>query len=77
MLTWAQLGFHTKPCGILNTLGYFDRLLEFLDHSVEERFLRSDNRGMVLSEATPHALLDRMASFTPPSVEKWMDRRSL
>jgi uncharacterized protein (TIGR00730 family) len=77
VLTWAQLGFHTKPCGIVNTLGYFDRLLAFLDHSVEERFVGSENRSMVLSEATPRALLDRMASFTAPKVEKWMDRNSL
>lgn len=76
MLTWAQLGMHAKPCGLLNVHGYFDKLLDFLDHSVEERFVAEMHRGMVLSERDPRALLERMLAYSPPEVEKWLDRDS-
>jgi len=76
MLTWAQLGMHAKPCGLLNVRGYFDRLLDFLDHSVSERFVAEMHRGMVLSERDPSALLERMLAYRPPEVEKWLDRDS-
>jgi uncharacterized protein (TIGR00730 family) len=72
--TWAQLGLHRKPCGILNVAGYYDPLLAFLDRSVEERFLREVHRAMVLVDDDPARLLDRMEGYTPPRVEKWIDR---
>jgi uncharacterized protein (TIGR00730 family) len=76
ILTWAQLGMHAKPCGVLNVAGYFEKFLGFLDHAVEERFLRPANRAMLLVEGTPGALLDRMAAYQPPRVEKWLDRHA-
>jgi uncharacterized protein (TIGR00730 family) len=74
VLTWAQLGMHRKPCGLLNASGYFDQLLSFLDHSVQERFVRLENRAMVLVSASSDGLLERFADYVPPAVEKWIDR---
>jgi uncharacterized protein (TIGR00730 family) len=74
MLTWAQLGLHQKPCGLLNVLGYFDKLLSFLDDTVTERFVSRGHREMLLSEQDPKLLLDRMARYAPPAAEKWLDR---
>ena len=74
--TWSQLGLHRKPFGLLNVLGYFDGLLAFLDHAVEERFLQPEHRAMVIAASTPAALLERFASYSPPVVEKWIDRAS-
>jgi len=71
--TWAQLGMHTKPCGLLNVAGYFDPLLEFLDHAVAERFVRDVHRAMVVVESDPAALLARFESYEPPRVVKWIN----
>jgi len=59
-LTWAQLGIHGKPCGVLNILGYYDRLLGFLDHQVEEGFLQAEQRQLLSVSADPLELLTRM-----------------
>jgi hypothetical protein len=76
MLTWAQLGYHRKPCALLDVNGYFERLSAFLDHAVEQRFLAAAHRAMLIVERDPDAALDRLASATLPDVSKWMDRRS-
>jgi uncharacterized protein (TIGR00730 family) len=60
MLTWAQLKIHEKPCGILNCLGFFDGLLEFLDHQVKQGFVTPKNRALVLEAANPETLLTLM-----------------
>lgn len=72
--TWAQLGLHAKPFGLLDVAGYYEHLIRFLDHVVAERFLHPDHRSMVLVETDPGTLLDRMRSYTPPVVVKWIDR---
>jgi uncharacterized protein (TIGR00730 family) len=72
--TWAQLGIHRKPCGLLNIGGYFDGLLTFLDHAVGERFVREAHRAMVMVDTDPQALLDRLSAYTAPDVPKWLDR---
>jgi uncharacterized protein (TIGR00730 family) len=72
--TWAQLGIHRKPCGVLNVDGYFDGLLTFLDHAVSERFLRIEHRAMVLVDDDPGRLLERFAGYRAPGVAKWIDR---
>jgi uncharacterized protein (TIGR00730 family) len=74
MLTWAQLGIHKKPCGILNVRGYFDQLLGFLDHAESQRFLASDHRNMLLSQSNPSALLDLIESYSPPAVVEQLNR---
>jgi len=58
VLSWAQLGIHSKPCGLLNVDGYYDRLLAFLDHVAAERFMAPRHRGLLAVERTPSALLD-------------------
>jgi uncharacterized protein (TIGR00730 family) len=74
ILTWAQLGLHRKPCGLLNAAGYYDRLLAFVDHGVAEEFVRPEQRPMITVGASPAELLDAMASYLPPAVEKWIER---
>ena len=71
--TWAQLGVHQKPCGLLNIAGYFDPLLRFLDRAVEEKFVRDVHRSMVVVESEPQHLLERFESYQPPNVVKWID----
>jgi len=73
-LSWAQLGLHAKPCGVLNAGGYFDRLIGFLDHATEERFLAPQHRAMLLVAERPDELLDRLDAYVPPAVERWLDR---
>ena len=71
-LTWAQLGFHDKPCGLLNVAGYYDHLGTFLDHAMEQSFVREAYRPMIMIESRPAALLDRFAGYQPPRVRKWI-----
>ncbi len=74
ILTWAQLGLHAKPCGILNVQGYFDPLLDLFDRAVAEQFVRPAHRGIILVERTIDALLARMADYRSPIQEKWIGR---
>ena len=71
--TWAQLGMHEKPCGLLNAAGYFDSLLAFLDRTVEEKFVRPVHREMVIVDDDPASLLDRFVAYDPPRVVKWLN----
>jgi len=72
LLTWCQLGFHSKPCGLLNIAGYFDKLVEFLDYSVSENFFKQSHRDMLLVEEDPEILLDRLTEYRVPKVEQWI-----
>lgn len=74
VLTWSQLGLHAKPCGIVNVLGYYTPLLAMLDHAVTERFLKPQNRALVLARETPAELLQAFEEWRPVHVEKWLDR---
>ena len=74
VLTWAQLGIHAKPGGLVNVGGYFNGLLEFIAHAVEERFLTQEHQSMILVDSNIEALLDALEAFVPPTVEKWLDR---
>ena len=74
ILTWAQLGLHRKPCGILNVNGYFDAFLRFVDHSVSQGFIRKEHRGLLLEAEDPSKLLDLLAKRRPPPVKKWLNR---
>jgi len=69
--TWAQLGIHEKPCGILNVNTYYDRLLSFIDHVASQQFLHHDHRHMIIVEQNPHDLLQRFKAYEPPNIEKW------
>ena len=72
--TWTQLGIHRKPIGFLNTAGYYDPLITFLDRAVAERFIRAEDRDAVVVETYPELLLDRIAAATLPAADKWIDR---
>jgi hypothetical protein len=72
VLTWSQLGFHHKPVALLNVAGYYDGLLALFDHAVAEAFVRPLHRTLVIAERDPVALLDRLAAYQPPTVEKWI-----
>jgi hypothetical protein len=74
--TWAQLGLHAKPCGILNVMGYYSPLLAMFDHAVGERFLKPENRGLVLARESPSELLQALEEWRPVRVEKWLDRET-
>jgi uncharacterized protein (TIGR00730 family) len=64
-LTWAQLGIHHKPCGLWNVDGYYDLLLQFLAHAVDEKFLKPDDRDLLLVSEDLNDLLSKMAEFRP------------
>ena len=72
VLTWAQLGLHRKPCGLLNVDGYYDRLLGLFDSFISERFARPEHRDIVLAERDIAPLLDRMAAYEPPLLTRWI-----
>ena len=74
--TWTQLGLHAKPCALLDVDGYYAPLQRFLDGAVAERFVRSEHRSMLLVDDDPERLLDALASWRAPVVEKWLDRES-
>ncbi|HKE12357.1 MAG TPA: TIGR00730 family Rossman fold protein [Myxococcota bacterium] len=74
MVTWAQLGLHRKPCGLLDVEGYFAPLLAFLDHAVKERFVKETHRALLLVAAEPGALLDAFAAQRASAVAEWTDR---
>ena len=74
IITWAQLGHHEKPCGFLNVCGYYSRLMEFIDHTVSQRFVRREHREMILVDDTPQGLLSQFYRYKAPRVKKWLDR---
>ena len=74
LFTWSQLGLHRKPLGLLDVAGYWQPLLVFLHHAVNERFLRAEHLDTLLVEQYPAALLDRLASHEHRAFDKWLDR---
>ncbi len=71
VLTWAQLGFHHKPCGLLNVQGYYDGLRQFLQRACAEQFVKPEHRDMLLTEREPAALLAAMLAYQPVTLDKW------
>jgi uncharacterized protein (TIGR00730 family) len=72
MLTWAQLGFHEKPCGLLNIASYYDHLFAFLEKAIEQQFVKEAYRPMMIMDDTPGTLLDRFSNYRAPKVKKWI-----
>jgi uncharacterized protein (TIGR00730 family) len=70
VLTWAQLGMHHKPCGFLNVCGYYDKLMAFIEHVIEQQFVKSEYRAMVLVDEDPKVLLEKFAAYQPPKIDK-------
>jgi uncharacterized protein (TIGR00730 family) len=74
ILTWAQLGLHAKPVGLLNSAGFFDPLLVWLDRCVGEGFLRPEHRNMLVTGADPEELVPKLLHAPPaPQAPKWID----
>lgn len=73
-VTWAQLGIHAKPCGILDVNGYYRGLLDFLDAMVREGFVREGNRSLFVVADDAVDLLDRLEAWQPPDRQPWLTR---
>jgi uncharacterized protein (TIGR00730 family) len=74
VLTWTQLGVHAKPCGLLNVNGFYDPLLALFDRAEADRFLRPENRALVLTHTTAAGLFDALTAWVPVRTDKWLDR---
>ena len=74
VLSWAQLGIHQKPCGLLNVSGYYQHIVQFLDYTVDERFLKPKHRALLIVEEEPGALLDRFEPIITANGAKRFDR---
>ena len=72
MLTWAQLGHHEKPCGLLNVESYYNDLFRFLDKAIEQQFVKEAYRPMIMMDESPAGLLDSFDSYRAPRVKKWI-----
>lgn len=76
ILTWAQIGLHTKPVGFLNTSGFYDPLLVFLDRVEQEGFMYAEHNSLYSCSTEPDALLDLMSGYRPPhGLERWVERQ--
>ncbi|MXN65756.1 TIGR00730 family Rossman fold protein [Stappia sp. GBMRC 2046] len=72
--TWGQLGYHEKPCGLLNIGGYYDNLLAFLRHTVTQEFVKPEMHAMLLVENDPRRMIDAFEAYEPPKTPKWIKR---
>lgn len=71
--TWAQLGIHSKPVGLLDTDNYFGKLKEFINHMIENEFVKNENLDMIITDDNPETLIERMNNFIPVKVKKWIE----
>jgi len=76
ILTWAQLGLHARPVGLLDVAGYYAPLVSFLDRAVQEGFVRPEHRRLLTVAGDPTTLLDRFDAWQPVPVERWIDGRT-
>jgi uncharacterized protein (TIGR00730 family) len=70
VLTWAQLGMHRKPCGLLNTCRYYDKLIDFLDQAVKQQFVEPVHREMIQIDESPDGLLKKFETYQAPQTNK-------
>lgn len=76
VLTWAQIGIHRKPIGVLNVHGYYDPLLTFVEHIRAHGFIYDEHRALLMSASEPDGLLDLLAEYRPPDgLERWVERK--
>lgn len=75
--TWGQLGFHRKPCALLNVSSYYAPLIDFLDQAVKEGFIQEQHRSMLIVEEDPEHLIAQMQDYRPPEVPKWLNQNGL
>ncbi len=72
VLTWAQIGLHQKPVGLLNAFGFYDRLLDFIRHAREQGFLYKDHEDLLLARPDPQSLWEALMAFRPKAFRKWL-----
>ncbi len=72
VITWAQLGIHRKPIGLLNVAGYFDTLMELIEHAIAEEFIKPEYRQLIVTTDQPTTLLDALVHHRMPAVRKWI-----
>ncbi|MCY9659964.1 TIGR00730 family Rossman fold protein [Paenibacillus chondroitinus] len=72
IFTWAQLGLHNKPCGLLNINQYFDPLVSMFDNMEREQFMQPKYRSIVIAEHTPEAILEKFSTYSAPSVKTYL-----
>lgn len=77
IITWAQLGLHKKPIGILNTKGFYNDLIQLLDNMVSNGFLKEINRKMLLIDEHIDGLLSQMNNYEAPKVDKWIAKEEV
>ena len=77
MVTWAQLGFHTDPCGLLNVAGYYDGLVAFFETQVDAGFVDPEHRGLLTVTDDPRDLLDRFEAYESPVTERVVDNADI
>ncbi|MET0239955.1 MAG: TIGR00730 family Rossman fold protein [Sphingobium sp.] len=75
--TWTQLGYHAKPCGLLNVNGFYNSMRNFIDHVVDEGFLKTNHRDMLMVHDDPDALLDAMIDYIPKTTTHWIGPEDL
>lgn len=75
IFTWAQLGLHQKPCGLLNINHYYDPLITLFNHMTEEQFLHEKYRNLALVDNDPKGLLDKFGSYKPPTVKSYITEK--
>jgi len=75
--TWAQLGIHSKPIGILNVDNYYTRLIEFIQNSVEEKFVNKENLDMIIIDDDAESLIQKMKDYKPVKVRQWIDKEGI
>lgn len=71
VLSWAQIGLHRKPCALLNTDGFYDGLLSFLETAITAGFVRRESSTLLLSESDPETLLSRLQGYVAPEYDRW------
>ena len=74
VLTWAQLGFHAKPCAFLNVADFYTPLLQFVEHLAEQCFLKPEHLSLFVTDSNMHQLLCKIQEFRPVQIEKWIRR---
>ncbi|MFQ5964097.1 MAG: TIGR00730 family Rossman fold protein [Candidatus Scalinduaceae bacterium] len=75
--TWSQLGMHQKPFGLLNACQYYDKLIDFINHAVSEKFIKEKYRSMVFVEEQPDVLLQKFETYKAPEVARWIDQKGI
>ena len=71
MITWSQLGIHRKPVGLMNVAGYYDPLIQFVNHAIEQGFIKSKHRQLIVIADEPETLIDLILRHKPPEEPKW------